>query len=326
MKPNAWGGLVRDPIVLRHLEERFGASHIWSASQLEQYGRRPFDYFLDRVLGVRASEEVEDTTSPASRGSLAHTILERFFRRLEGATPETLTDEALDLFERVAVEALDEAEAAEGQWLGEPALWRVTREQIVESLRAFLERELPRLAKDGSWPVRLEFAFGEDEGDRFELQGTDLRGREQRMRVRGRIDRVDAKPGKEGAELRVLDYKWGGYPRAAGYRDGSVLQTAIYLRAASRLPGIDGRVTWGAYRPITKPTASGARLAADDVDSVLAFALSIPERVRNGWFEPVLAASQSLGAWEVGREVTRTSAQFAEGHRFEPSENGPNDA
>jgi RecB family exonuclease len=325
MRPNPWNGLVRDPIVLRHLEERFGGSYTWSASQLEQYGRRPFDYFLDRVLGLRASDEAEDTTSPASRGSLAHAILERFFRRLGNARPEQLTDDVLDLFETVAGEALDEAEDAEDRWLGAPALWRVTREQIVESVRAFLERELPRLGKDGSWPVRFELAFGGEGGEPFELEGADLWGRKQRMRVRGRIDRLDAKAGKDGTELRVLDYKWGGYPRAAGYRDGSVLQTAIYLRAASRLSSVEGRVTWGAYRSITKATANGSRLTVEEADSVLAFALSIPDRVRGGRFEPILAASQSLGAWEVGRDVTRTSAQFREGHRFEPSGEAPID-
>ena len=326
MRPHPWGGLLRDPVVLKHLEERFGDSHVWSASQLEQYGRRPFDYFVDRVLGLRASDEVEDTTSPASRGSLAHTILENYFRSLGEARPPELTGEALTLFEEVASRALDDAEAEEDQWLGDAVLWNVTREQIVESVRAFLERELPRLERDRYWPVRLELGFGAEDGDRFELEGLDLRGRRRAMRVRGRIDRIDAKTGEQGVELRVLDYKWGGYPRASGYRDGSVLQTAIYLRAASLISGVEGTVSWGAYRPITKTTASGARLTAADADPVLAFALSIPHRVRQGWFEPVLAGSQTLGAWQPGPEVTRTTAQYREGHRFEVAVDEGSDA
>ncbi|MCL7968760.1 MAG: PD-(D/E)XK nuclease family protein [marine benthic group bacterium] len=325
MRPHPWGGLIRDPAVLRVLADRFGDSHTWSASQLEQYGRRPFDYLVDRVLGLRVSDEAEDTTSPASRGALAHTILERFFRALGEARPTELSGDALDLYREVARVALDEAEAAEDHWLGEPALWRVTREQIVESVRAFLERELPRLDKEGAWPIEFELGFGDEDGDRFELEGEDLQGLRRRMRVRGRIDRLDARLGKDGPELRVLDYKWGGYPSASGYRDGSVLQTAIYLRAASVISAVDGALKWGAYRPITKTTASGARLSMEEVDGVLAFALSIPERVRNGWFEPVLAASQSLGAWQVGPEVTRTSAQFRGGHRFEIPPGGPSD-
>ena len=333
MRPHPWGGWLRDPVVVAHLEERFGEGYVWSASQLEQYGRRPFDFLLDRVLRLRASEEAEDTTSPASRGSLAHSILDRFFRALEKGgeeeldRPPELSGEVLALYARVAGEVLDEAERSEDFWLGEPALWRVTREQIVESVRAFLERELPRLDKEGAWPVRLELGFGGDGEPAFVLHGRDLQNRPGAMRVRGRIDRVDAKPGKGGSELRVLDYKWGSYPPARGYRDGSVLQLPIYMQAVSERGDVEGRVSQGSYRPVTRDTANGALIRAKDVDPVLAFALTIPGRVRRGLCEPVQAASQSLGAWQVGPEVTRSTAKFPDGHRFElasePGESEP---
>ena len=136
------------------------------------------------------------------------------------------------------------------------------------------------------------------------------------MRVRGRIDRVDAKQGKDGLELRVLDYKWGAYPRARGYGDGSVLQMPIYMRAVTELAGLEGSVTQGAYRSITKGTANGALIKAAEVESVLAFALSVPSRVRAGMFEPVQSASQELKSWQAGLEVTRSTAAFREGNRY----------
>jgi RecB family exonuclease len=325
MRPHPWGGLLRDPVVVAHLEERFGEGYVWSASQLEQYGRRPFDFLLDRVLRLQASEEAEDTTSPASRGSLAHSILDRFFRGLvhgverEMDRPTELSGEALALYERVAAGVLDEAERSDDFWLGEPALWQVTREQIVESVRGFLERELPRLDKEGAWPVRLELGFGGEGEPEFVLHGRDLQDRPGAMRVRGRIDRVDAKPGNSGTELRILDYKWGSYPPARGYRDGSVLQLPIYMQAVSERADFEGRVSQGSYRPVTRDTANGALIRAKDVDPVLAFALSIAGRVRRGLFEPVQAASMSLGAWQVGPEVTRSTAKFRDRHRFEPA-------
>jgi len=333
MRPHPWGGWLRDPVVVAHLEERFGERYVWSASQLEQYGRRPFDFLLDRVLKLRASEEAEDTTSPASRGSLAHAILDGFFRALmEGAErvpdrPTELSGEALAVYERVATGILDEAEQSDDFWLGEPALWQVTREQIFDSVRFFLERELPRLDRDGAWPVRLELGFGGTGDEPFLLHGRDLRNRPGTMRVRGRIDRVDAKPGKDGTELRILDYKWGSYPPARGYRDGSVLQLPIYMQAASERTGLEGRVSQGSYRPVTRDTANGALIRAKEMGPVLAFALSISGRVRRGLFEPVQAASHSLGAWQVGPEVTRSTARFRDGHRFEmdsePGESEP---
>ena len=316
LRPHPWGGLLRDPVVIRHLADRFGETRTWSASQLEQYGRRPFDFLLDRVLRIRATDEAEEATSPASRGALAHEILDRFFRGLGAARPSELTGEAAELYEKVAEQTLGEAEGSEDVWLGEPALWQVTREQVVEIVRKFLARELPRLDKSGVWPVHLELAFGDDPEPEFRLEGQDLEGRDGVILVRGRIDRVDAMSGKQGLELQVLDYKWKSYPAAGGYADGSVLQMPIYMRAISARDDLEGVVTQGAYRPIDGKTAHGARLEAKDADGPLAFILSIPPRIRRGYFEAVQAKSTSIRPWQPGREITRTDAAFRTGHRF----------
>ncbi len=288
-RPHAWGGLLRDPVVADYLENRFGDDRIWSASQLEQYGRRPFDFLLDRVLRLQASGEVEEATTPASRGALAHEILDRFFKGVGDLHPSALAGDAADLFDRVAEETLREAEESEEQWLGEPALWRITREQVVEIVRSFLERELPRLDSQGAWPARVELEFGDDPDPEFRIDGRDLHGRSSSIKVRGRIDRVDAKAGKDGIELHVVDYKWKSYPARSGYWDGSVLQTPIYMRAAAVLANLEGVVTQGFYRPINGTTVTGARLLARDADTPLDFALSIPPRIRAGLFEPVQA-------------------------------------
>lgn len=316
LRPHPWGGLLRDPVVLTHLTDRFGDDRIWSASQLEQYGRRPFDFLLDRVLRLQATAEAEEATSPASRGSLAHEMLDRFFKELGDLRPSTLTGEAADLFDRVSEETLQEAEDSGEQWLGEPALWRITREQVVEVVRAFLERELPRLDRQGAWPARLELEFGDYPESEFRIEGSDPGGRSRSIRVRGRIDRVDAKPGKNGIELHVVDYKWKSYPPSGGYKDGSVLQTPIYMRAAAVLANLEGEVTQGYYRPIIGKTVAAARLLARDAELPLQFALSIPPRIRGGLFEAVQARSAQIKPWQPGREVTRTAAALTGGHRF----------
>ncbi len=316
LRPHPWGGLLRDPVVIRQLADRFGETRIWSASQLEQYGRRPFDFLLDRVLRIRATDEAEEATSPASRGALAHEILDRFFRGLGDARPSELTGEAAELYEEVAEQTLGEAEGSEDVWLGEPALWQVTREQVVEIVRTFLARELPRLDRNGVWPVHLELAFGDDPEPEFRLEGQDLEGRDRAILVRGRIDRVDAKSGKQGIELEVLDYKWRSYPAAGGYADGSVLQMPIYMRAVSAREDLEGVVTQGAYRSIAGTTAHGAKLEAKDANGPLAFVHSIPRRIREGRFEAVQAKSTAIRPWQPGREITRTDAAFRTGHRF----------
>jgi hypothetical protein len=316
LRPHPWGGLLRDPVVLTVLADRFGEERIWSASQLEQYGCRPFDFLLDRVLRLQASGEAEESTSPASRGALAHEILHRFFRELGEARPSELSGPAEELYHQVAEEALREAEESEEGWLGEPAQWRITREQVLETVGAFLARELPRLDKQGAWPVRLEFAFGDDPEPEFWIEGRDLEEREAAIRVRGRIDRVDLKAGKQGPELRVLDYKWKAFPARGGYADGSVLQTPIYMKAVSVLANLEGIVTQGSYRQVGGTTADGAKLLAKDANRPLAFALSIPPRIRDGQFEAVQAKYSRLKPWQPGREITRTEATLPDGHRF----------
>ena len=314
--PHPWGGLLRDPVVVGVLADRFGDGRIWSASQLEQYSCRPFDFLVDRVLRIQASGEAEESTSPASRGSLAHEILHRFFRELGDTRPSELSGTVAELYHRVAEQALCEAEESEERWLGEPALWRITREQVVEIVRTFLERELPRLETEGAWPARLELAFGDDPEPEFRIEGRDLQDREGSIRVRGRIDRVDVKAGKQGPELKVLDYKWKSFPARGGYADGSVLQTPIYMKAVSVLANLEGVVTQGSYRQVDGTTADGAKLLAKDAEHPLAFVLSIPPRIRAGEFEAVQAKASRLRPWQPGREITRTDATLPSGHRF----------
>ncbi|MFO7588149.1 MAG: PD-(D/E)XK nuclease family protein [Gemmatimonadota bacterium] len=322
LRPHPWNGELRDPFLLAWLRWKFDDGHVWSASQLEQYGRRPFDFLLERVLRLRAAEEAEESTSPSSRGALAHGILERFFTRLGTARPAELASDARALFEEVATEAFERAESAEDVWLGEAALWAVTREQVREEVRAFLERELPWLAGGDAWPERLELGFGDTPAEALRLRGEDVWGRPASLLARGRIDRVDATPGRSGRELRVLDYKWRSLPAAGGYKDGSVLQTALYLRAVEAA-GLDGHVAYGAYRPIAGTTREGAKLPAARAEGPLRFALSIPARVRAGRFEAVQAKAIPLAPWQAGRDVTRSDAKLAEGSRFEEPAPGP---
>lgn len=325
LRPHPWNGEIRDPFLLAWLRDRFDDGYLWSASQLEQYGRRPFDFLLERILRLRAAEEAEESTSPASRGSLAHEILDRFFRRLGPARPAELAGEALDLFEEVADAVFGEAEAAEDVWLGEPALWAVTREQVREEIRGFLSRELPWLAETGAWPERLELGFGADGIAALVLRGRDVWDREASLTARGRIDRIDAVEGRTGRELRVLDYKWKSLPPAGGYSDGSVLQAALYLQAAAAA-GLEGRVAYGAYRPIAGSTREGAKLTAERAADPLRFALSVPARVRAGRFEAVQARAVPLASWQAGPDVTRTEAKLADGSRFdEPAPAEPGD-
>lgn len=317
LRPHPWNGRLRDPLVLERLRRRFDETYVWSASQLQTYGIRPFDFLLDRVLWIEPVEEAEEETSPLAVGGVVHAILERFYAESMERLPEALSGEAEARFERVAEEVCRAAEADAERWLGLPAIWAVRKREIVRRVREFLAEELPRLADWGERPERLEYAFGggrgaaSDEEARppAEVRGVDIRGRPGRLLYRGRIDRVDRKEKGGRVRRKVIDYKSGtSRPEKAGYRDGATLQTALYMHALETLEGEE--VHAGVFRTVKGKGWNLSRLERAGVGDVLRLALAIPPRVRAGSFEAVQAASHRIADWQPGPPVTRGELQL----------------
>ncbi|MFQ5889015.1 MAG: PD-(D/E)XK nuclease family protein [Gemmatimonadota bacterium] len=315
-RPTAWNGKLRDPVVLSELRRRFGEEHVWSASRLEMYGRRPFDFLLEHVLQLGETEEAEEETTPLTFGSAAHALLERFYRTVQGELPQAFDERARALYQRVAEEVFAEFEADCERWLGLPPLWAVTREEVREKVAEYLAWELEHLAKEDARPLLVEYEFG-GEGGPVELEGLDARGCPSRLRLRGRMDRVDRYGEGTRAWLRVIDYKSSRIPSAGSYEDGALLQTALYMKTL-HTAGHEA-VRSGVYRRIKNPQKRGigAELRGAAVDNVLKYALSIPCRVREGLFEAVQARSTKIEDWQPGREVTRNEARITTGTRFD---------
>ncbi|NIR78138.1 MAG: PD-(D/E)XK nuclease family protein, partial [Gemmatimonadetes bacterium] len=85
-----YNGRIRDEAVLDHLAERFGDHRVWSASQLESYSACPFHFLLERVLYLEEVAEAEEETSALDFGSVAHAVLEKFYRDCDGVYPSEL--------------------------------------------------------------------------------------------------------------------------------------------------------------------------------------------------------------------------------------------
>ncbi|MFQ5690595.1 MAG: PD-(D/E)XK nuclease family protein [Gemmatimonadota bacterium] len=314
-RPHPWNGQLRDPLVLDQLARRFGEGRVWSATQLQTYAVRPFDFLLARVLGLRELEEAEEETSPLAFGNVAHTVLERFYLRVQRDLPSTLDRRAAEIYESVVEEVFREYEADVDEWLGLPSLWAATRQQVRESVREFLARDLQEAARHGDVPVLVEHRFGGEGEAPVPIRGADVGGRNRELLLRGRIDRVDRRGAGEQAGLRVIDYKSGTTPSPGGYDDGALVQTALYMRAVETL-GL-GPVSEGLFRSIRKRTMTAAPLKRERLESVLSFALAIPPRVRAGLFEAVQARSAALTDWQPGIEVTRCTLRLSAAARFD---------
>jgi RecB family exonuclease len=196
-----------------------------SATSLEDYAACGFRYFCKSVLGIRAVSEPEeqDTMDAATRGTVVHRVLQRFFgeqlARGRPASFEPWTDA-----DRVRVRELLAEELAAMRARGKAGLALYHAHDaagLQADLDRFLREDSERRAASGARPLAFELPFA----------GLEAGGR----RFRGSIDRVDS----VGGGLLAIDYKTGG---TSGYevteddpfQGGIRLQLGIYSLAAER--------------------------------------------------------------------------------------------
>ncbi|HSL71063.1 MAG TPA: PD-(D/E)XK nuclease family protein, partial [Longimicrobiales bacterium] len=307
---NPWNGQLRDPLVLAHLAEKYNDQHVWSASQVEAYTTVPFVFLLERVLGLKQIEEADEDTDRLTSGSVKHAVLERFYNQYEGLTPPEFGPDLRQALVDICADVFKEWQRS-GAWLGMPALWEQHRLGVLEMLDQFIEWDLAQMRRRNLVVWRCEHEIGN--GSAVELMGRNRAGREVRMRLRGRIDRIDQ---DRAGHLTVIDYKSSTTPQGEdGYLDGSVLQGPLYV-AALRAQGHDA--TRSVYRSLKKRTnGAECKYGGDAYEAAVQVAFSVPERVRRGLFEAVTASAQEWKDYHPGLAVRRTHAQLEAGSRFD---------
>jgi ATP-dependent helicase/nuclease subunit B len=198
-----------------------GLGAVMSPTSLEVYATCPMRYFLRQVLRVAATDKPEEILRlrPMDKGTLVHTILERYVRTLLEGQPRSL-----DRLLALAEEAFAELEAR--GLAGKALYWRYERELLVRELRRFYDEDVLS-------PIAAELVFGMEGAEPVVVALDD--GRE--LRFRGSADRVDTDPAT--GELVVTDYKTGSsreYEDLRKHDDpvdrGRRLQLPLYALAA----------------------------------------------------------------------------------------------
>lgn len=176
-----------------------GETMTLSSTRVEKYYTCRFAYFLEYVLHIRPRKKAE--LSPLESGTLVHYILEHAMRR-SGEQFTTLSAEAL--------KALSDAIADEYVAQNMPQAG-VRFAYLIRRLKAGTLRLLTHLQKEQAQssfhPVAFEQGIGFEAGDvpPLTLQTPDGR----KVRVTGKIDRVDVMQREGRSYLRVVDYKTG---------------------------------------------------------------------------------------------------------------------
>jgi ATP-dependent helicase/nuclease subunit B len=227
-------------------------TRVVSATTLEALAGCPFRHFLERGLGISAVDDAgpdpDAWLDPLTRGSLMHDLYARFGRE-----------------RRSRGERLEPRHAARLCALGDEELRKLKAampppsDHVFERERAAVIRDLNLLLdletlEPGRTPVAFEVTFGSAPDDdeplaRAEPVTADL-GPSLRLRLRGRIDRIDR---LADGSYEVTDYKTGGcWPadRAGWFAGGRKLQHALYAIAAAELlraADAGARVTRSSY-------------------------------------------------------------------------------
>jgi ATP-dependent helicase/nuclease subunit B len=214
-----------------------------SPTRLERWATCPHRHLVEDILRAAPVENPEDNLmiTPLDKGSLVHAALEAFLLRVLDRDPDALpglgepwrsADHAL--LQEIGAAFCDQYEAR--GLVGRRIFWTRDRRRILTDLDLALTFDSAHRVTHRTKPVAAELAFGfVGEGlDAVEVALPDGR----RLRVRGRIDRVDV--GADGT-VHVVDYKTGSL--RGGYLDlseedpvvgGTKLQLPIY--------GLAGRI------------------------------------------------------------------------------------
>lgn len=267
-----YDGLIGgDPAIRSRLSEKFAGRFTWSSSMLETYAKCPFRFYLERVVRIRPLPDLGSDIPPETRGSLIHTVLSRFYRKMkeEGNLPLNgeKFEEARIVMREIAEEEFVKVPYATPLWLSKRQQMAGGDETGEGMFDRFIRAETERLTPDGKGntphtytPHLFEFSFGavpgpdDDPGsssryvnlkeiaDEWDGSSGEEKGDspckdpdEDEIRFVGKIDRVDVTPDNL---FGIVDYKTGIHvPGSSDLSRGAALQLPLYLLAYWKISG-----------------------------------------------------------------------------------------
>ena len=204
-----------------------------SVSRLETYAACAYHHFLQYGLSLKEREEFGFES--VDMGNVFHGVLEAFAERLS-QSEYTWFDFTKEFGTKQVQEALEEYAAR----YGETILYSSARnEYAITRMGRVLTRTVltlqEQLKKGEFTPDAYEMSFHyADHLDSINV----MLSPEEKMRLRGRIDRIDTAEDEEHVYVKVIDYKSGNkqFDLAALYY-GLQLQLVVYMNAAMELEG-----------------------------------------------------------------------------------------
>ena len=209
----------------------YGTMLLSSVSRLERYAACAYSHFLQ--YGLALKERGDYSFEDVDMGNVFHGVLELFAQKL---TENGYT--WFDFPEKEARRMVEEALEAYAMNYGETILYSNARNKhLLKRMTRILNRTVltlqTQLKKGAFVPDRFEMSFSVIE----DLDALNIALNDQdKMRLRGRIDRVDTCEVDDTVYVKVIDYKSGNrkFDLAALYY-GLQLQLVVYMNAAMEI-------------------------------------------------------------------------------------------
>ncbi len=202
-----------------------------SVSRLERYAACAYAHFLQYGLNLKEREvfRLENT----DLGNIYHEVLEVFSHRLK-EHGYTWLDFPKEEGEQLLWEALENC----SMQYGETILYSSARYQyMIERMYRILKRTI--------WALKEQLKSGKFQPEAFEMSFSRVENldavnitlsEEEKMKLRGRIDRLDTCEDEDHIYVKVIDYKSGNkkFDLAAVYY-GLQLQLIVYMNVAAEM-------------------------------------------------------------------------------------------
>lgn len=207
------------------------ADREYSASQLEDYAKCPFRYFVNRILSLETIEEPVEELEAFEIGSLIHSILFRFYTDIKekGLTLAGCSDKDFKTAEKLLFKIADEKVSklkftSPASFYEREKIFGINGKKESSILFQFLLNE--RNSNDGFIPQYFEYGFGKINSYSITYP-VDVNG----IKLRGKVDRIDVKDDQN--TFKVIDYKLGGArPSKEDLLSGIALQLPLYMYAS----------------------------------------------------------------------------------------------